>query len=102
MTCRKLKVKERPEERERKGPAIEAIAVDENGQTLDLEQTASLESTRPQLAHAGTSSPAARPEFQSVSSEASLPFLEDVNRARLSLNGLRRFQVDDTAHETQH
>ena len=33
-------------------------------------------------AHPDPSSPAARLEFQSVSSEASLPFLEDVNRAR--------------------
>src|SRR5271169_1820374 len=33
-------------------------------------------------AHAETSGPVARFEFQSVSPEASLPFLEDVNRAR--------------------
>src|SRR5208337_4515913 len=36
----------------------------------------------PQPAAAGTASPAARPEFQSVSLEASLPFPKDVNRAK--------------------
>jgi len=38
--------------------------------------------TRPQSAHAGTPSPVARPEFQSVPPEASSSLPEDVNRAR--------------------
>jgi transcription antitermination factor NusG len=41
----------------------------------------------PLAAHAKASSPAARIEFQSVSPEASLPFLKDVNRAKPHLSG---------------
>src|ERR1019366_5837848 len=40
---------------------------------------------RPLAAHAEAPSPPARIEFQSVPPEASLTFLEDVNRARLSV-----------------
>ena len=49
---------------------------------------------RPQSAYAGAAGPAARPKFQSVSPEASLPSLEDVNTAKPFHKCLRRMMAE--------
>src|ERR1700687_458771 len=49
---------------------------------------------RPLAVHPEASTPVARIEFQSLSLEASLPFLEDVNRARWLLVARSRFHAD--------
>ena len=73
-------------------PALPASGFDRNSLLLGETQTLGT-GARSHVADAEASSSSARPEFQSVSPEASAPFLEDVNRARWLLARGRDRQV---------